>query len=132
MAELQDISAEDVKLLMEAEYCAAAYIPLQHALAPFLVQPFLRMLVWPYAAHRVEYPCWIIADLGSQRPRLTLGYSAYGHGRDGAPWGIVPADQQWYGGDDSWFACLEDAFIKSGAWPKPLPPEYEIRGPAGD
>lgn len=85
------------------------------------------MLAWPYAIEREEYPCWIIADLSSRRAGLPLAYSEFGHGTHGDPWGIVMADQQWFGRDDSWFTCLEDAFIASGAWPHELPDEYEVR-----
>jgi hypothetical protein len=141
-----DTNAEDVKRMIEAECSAAAYIPLRQAIAPFLIEPYARMLEWPYSSRRSErscwvirtlalpflvrrakYPCWIIADLGSCRPGYTLAYSSYGHGSRGNPWGTILADEQSFRMDDRWFTCLEDAFINSGAWTEPLPPEYEIR-----
>lgn len=85
------------------------------------------MLAWPYAREREEYPCWIVADLSLHAAGLTLAYSEFGHGWHGDAWGIVMADQQWFGRDDAWFTCLEDAFIGSGAWPHELPGEYEVR-----
>lgn len=82
------------------------------------------MLVWPYSKPEVEFPCWIIAHLEFHQPGLTLAYSSQGHGD---PWGVVLASDTSFGRDDSWFTCLEDAFINSGAWKQPLPPKYEMR-----
>ena len=127
MSKPAELSRDDIERLIHAEYRAATYIPLQDAIAPFLIEPFVRMLAWPYALEREEYPCWIVADLSSHVAGLTLAYSEFGHGRYGDPWGIVMADEQWFGRDDSWFTCLEDAFIASGAWPHQLPDEYEVR-----
>ena len=77
--------SDEVKRLIDVECRAATYIPLQEAIAPFLIEPFVRNLAWPYAIDRNEYPCWI------------------------------------------WFSRLEDAFIATGAWPYPLPDDYEVR-----
>lgn len=120
------LQPDEVKHLIEAEYRAATYIPLLEAVAPYLMEPFIRLLEWP-GAERVEYPCWIIADLGSHVDGMTLAFSQFGYGRHGDPWGIVMRDREWYGRDDSWFTCLEDAFINSGAWRHELPEGYEIR-----
>jgi hypothetical protein len=127
MTESLQPSKEDMKRLIEAELAVATVIPLLQALSPYLVEPYSRTLTWPYAEPPVELPCWIIADLACHQPGLTLAYSAHGHGSHGDPWGIVLAGDTWFGRDDAWFACLEDAFINSGAWVEPLPPEYEIR-----
>ena len=127
MTESQQPSVEDLKSLIEAGFEAATYVPLRQALAPHLVEPFVRMLAWPYANPQVEMPCWVFADLSFHRPGLTLAYSAYGHGAYGDPWGIVLSGDTWFGRDDSWFTCLEDALINSGAWAQPLPPEYQVR-----
>lgn len=120
-------SREDLRSLVESELEAAAHIPLREALTPHLTEPYLRMLAWPYSKPQVEFPCWIIADLGFHQPGLTLAYSANGHGSHGDPWGIVLASDTSVGRDDSWFTCLEDAFVNSGAWKQPLPSNYEIR-----
>jgi hypothetical protein len=127
MAEPRQPSSEELKRLIEAGLEAATYIPLRQALTPHLVGPFVRMLAWPYSKPEVEFPCWIIADLGFHQSGLTLAYSAHGHGSHGDPWGIVRSNETSFGRDDAWFACLEDAFINSGAWTQTLPPEYEIR-----
>ena len=127
MTESLQPSKEDMKRLIEAGFAAATYIPLRQALSPHLIEPFSRTLKWPYAKPPAEFPCWIIADLGFHQPGLTLAYSAHGHGSHGDPWGIVLARDAWFGRDDSWFTCLEDAFINSGAWTQSLPPEYEVR-----
>ena len=95
MSKSAELRSDDVKRLIQAEYRAAASIPLQDAIAPFLIEPFVRMLAWPYAGKHEEYPCWIVADLSAHRAGLTLAYSEFGHGRYGNPWGIVMADQQW-------------------------------------
>jgi hypothetical protein len=121
------LKLDEVKELIEAEYRAATYIPLQEAVAPYLIEPFVRMLVWPGALARIEYPCWIVADLSLHIEGMTIAFSQFGYGNSGNGWGLVMTDQQWYGRDDSWFTCLEDAFISSGAWPHRLPEEYEIR-----
>lgn len=120
-------SKEEMKALIQAEFAAATYIPLQEALAPYLIEPFSRMLVWPYAKLPTTFPYWIIADFAPHRPGLTLAYSTHGHGTRGDSWGIVRDSEDSCGGDDSWFICLEDAFINSGMCTQPLPPNYEIR-----
>ena len=125
--EPQPSNAEEMKRIVEAGIEVATYIPLRQALAPYLIEPFLRTLKWPYSKPEMEIPCWIFSDLSFYRPRLTLGYSVFGHGRHGDPWGIVLSDTNSMGRDDSWFACLEDAFIQSGACRCPLPDGYEIR-----
>jgi hypothetical protein len=117
---------EDLKSLVESGLEAATHIPLREALTPHLIEPHVRMLVWPYSKPEVEFPCWIIADLGFP-PGLTLAYSVHGHGSHGDPWGVVFASDTAFGRDDSWFTCLEDAFINSGAWKQPLLSEYEIQ-----
>jgi len=121
------LNPDEIKRLVEIEFDTATYIPLRTVLVPHLIEPFVRMLTWPYSQHQVEYPCWIVADLGSHFPGMTIGYSAHGHGSHGDPWGIVLNTDAWFGRDDSWFKSLEDAYINSGAWMQPLPPEYEIR-----
>src|SRR2546430_1259020 len=120
-------SREDLKCLVESGLGSATHIPLREALTPHLIDPYVRMLVWPYSKPQAEFPCWIIADLGFHQPGLTLAYSPHGHGTHGDPWGVVLASDTSFGRDDSWFTCLEDAFINSGAWKQPLPSEYEIR-----
>jgi hypothetical protein len=127
MPEPASVTPDEVKRLMEAEYRAATYIPLREAVAPYLISPFIRMLAWPDAAEPTRYPGWVIADLGSCIEGMTLAFSQFGYGLHGNPWGIVMSEQEWYGRDDCWFTCLEDAFINSGAWPNELPEEYEIR-----
>jgi hypothetical protein len=127
MIESHQPSRDEMKRLIEAGFEAATYIPLRQALSPHLVEPSVRMLEWPCATPPVEYPCWIIADLGFHSPSMTLAYSEHGHGSYGDPWGVVLSSDTWFGLDDSWFSCLEDAFINSGAWTQPLPAEYEIR-----
>jgi hypothetical protein len=127
MPESHQPNSEDLNRLIEAGLEAATYIPLRQVLAPQLIVPFIRMLAWPYSKPQVEFPCWIIADLSFHRQGLTLAYSANGHGSRGDPWGIVLSSDTWFGRDDSWFTCLEDAFISSGAWTQTLPPEFEIR-----
>jgi len=121
------LSRDDVTRLIHAEYRAATHIPLQDAIAPFLIEPFVRMLAWPYAAERHEYPCWIVADLGSHAAGMTLAYSDFGHGQYGSRRGIVMADDQWFGRDDSWFTRLEDASSRPARGPHELPDEYEVR-----
>lgn len=49
MSNPTDLSSDDVKRLVHAEYRAATYIPLQEAIAPFVIEPFVRMLAWPSA-----------------------------------------------------------------------------------
>jgi len=127
MIESHHPSKEEMKGLIEAGFEAATYIPLRQALSSHLVEPFVRILTWTYATKPVEFPCWIIADLGFHSPGMTLAYSPSGHGSHGDPWGIVRSSDTWFGRDDSWFTCLEDAFINSGAWTQPLPATYEIR-----
>jgi len=127
MTQPQQPSREDLKQLIEAGLAAATYIPLRETLTPHLIEPFVLMLVWPYSKPLAEFPCWIIADLGFHSPGLTLAYSAHGHGSYGNPWGVVRTTDTSFGRDDSWFICLEDSFINSGAWKQPLPSEYEIR-----
>ena len=118
---------DELKRLIESELDAAAWIPLRQALAPHWVAPLIRRLAWPYSNPEAEFPCWIIADLRTHRDELTLAYCAPGRGAHGDPWGIVLATDTSFRGDDSWFASLEDAFLASGAWTQPLPPEYEAR-----
>jgi hypothetical protein len=118
---------EELKLLIEAELESASFIPLRHALESYLVEPYVRTLIWPYSQTIVEFPCWIFADLGPHQQGMTLGYSVFGHGSYGDPWGIILANNVSFGRDDSWFEFLEDAFINSGAWTQQLPPEYEVR-----
>lgn len=101
MSKPAELSGDDVKRLIRAEFPAATFIPLEEAIAPFLVEPFVRMLPWPYAREREEYPCWIVADLSLHAAGLTLAYSEFGHGWHGDAWGIVMADQQWFGRDDA-------------------------------
>lgn len=127
MAHAASPSREELQHLIEAGLAAATYIPLRQALTPLLIMPFVRMLVWPYSEPEVEFPCWIFADLGIHNPGITLAYSLHGHGGSGDPWGVVYATESSFGKDDSWFTCLEDAFINSGAWRQPLPSEYEVR-----
>ena len=127
MIDLTSPGLEEVKRLIEAEMNAAAFIPLRRALSPHLIEPFVRLLKWPYSNPEVQMPCWVIADLGNHRPGLMLAYSQYGHGGGGNCWGVMLADDTWIGRDDSWFSHLEDAFINSGAWKQPLPPGYEVR-----
>jgi hypothetical protein len=81
------------------------------------------MLTWPSWKPRVEFPCWIIADIGFQQAGLTLGYCVHGHGSHGDRWCIVLTSDTSFGRDDSGFTCLEDAIINSAAWKHPLPPE---------
>ncbi len=119
-------AAEGIEARVEAEYGRAAYIPLRQALTPYRVAPSVRMLRWPYEAEPKDYPCWVIADLGPDRPFL-LAYSRFGHGTRGDCWGILAAGERWYGRDDSWFLRLEDAFVGAGAWHGTLPQGYEVR-----
>ena len=108
MTQPQQPSREDVKHLVEFGLAAATYIPLREALTPHLIEPYVRMRVWPYSKPQVEFPCWIIADLGFHSPGLTLAYSAHGHGSYGNPWGMMLTDDSLsLGRDDSWFICLE-------------------------
>ena len=117
----------ELKQLIESELDAADWIPLRQALAPHWVAPRLRMLAWPYSNPETEFPCWVIADLSTLRAELTLAYCATGRGAHGDPWGIVLSTDTSFRGDDSWFASLEDAFLASGTWTDPLPPDYEAR-----
>ena len=122
----ETITEKEVIELVEDEYQQASYIPLQQALAPYLILPFIRMLRWPYGTEQKEYPYWVVADISPCKRDLMLAYSQFGHGHRGNCWGIIGIDEQWYGRDDSWFSRLEDAFISTGAWPEPLPEDYEI------
>lgn len=127
MIESLQPSKNDMKRLIEAELGAATYIPLRQALSPYLIEPFSRTLTWQYAQTPIKLSCWIIADLGFHKLGLMLAYSSHGHGSHGDPWGMVFASDTSFGRDDSWFTCLEDAFINSGAWTQPLPPDYAVR-----
>lgn len=124
MTKQRESSPDDLQKQIEAEFEAATFIPLRKALEPYLVKPYTRLLLWPYSSPEPELPCWIIADMNHLKPGLTLAYSSNGHAD---PWGIVFANDTYFGRDDSWFTNLEDAFISSGAWTQPLPPEYEVR-----
>ena len=86
MSKPAELSGDDVKRLIRAEFRAATCIPLEEAIAPFLVEPFVRMLAWPYAQEREEYPCWIVADLSLHAAGLTLAHSEFGHGWHGDAW----------------------------------------------
>lgn len=116
-----------ILLLIEAEYRLATYIPLKEALAKFLCRPFVRKLRWPYSKDQPDIACWIIADLIPEKEGMMIGYCDAGHGSCGHTWGIIMKSDKDVGRDDSWFVRLEDAFINTGVWQQPLPPEYEIR-----
>ncbi|RBP44193.1 hypothetical protein DES53_10412 [Roseimicrobium gellanilyticum] len=117
---------EEIKQLVESGLEVATWIPLREVLEPYLTEPYVRSLRWPYSKPVIEVTCWIVADLSHHQEGLTLAYSKYGHGSH-APWGIVLASDTHIGRDDSWFAYLEDAYINCGAWKGSLPEEYEIR-----
>ena len=118
---------ETIKSLVDVECEGAAFIPLRAAIGPFLTEPYVRMLEWQYAKETRHVACWIVADLGPERNGMTLAFSDLGHGSHGNPWGIVMPEENAIQRDDSWFTCLEDAFINSGAWSGPLSDNYEIR-----
>ena len=113
--------------LFEDECAAAIFIPLAQAIAPFRVQPFERLIRWPYSKDQPAIGCWIVADLTPKKEGMTLAYSEAGHGACGHTWGIVMKSDEFVGRDDSWFLRLEDAFIGAGVWHQPLPQEYEVR-----
>lgn len=120
------LGVDHINSLLQAEIPQARYIPLDLALRPHRVQPFIRMLHWDYGEGHPTYPAWIFAELGPPRPDLQLAYSEHGHGVYGDKWGIVLADSNWFGMDGSWFKRLEDAFISTGCWPGPFPDGYAV------
>jgi hypothetical protein len=121
------MTSDDIAKLVDEECAVATFIPLAKALAPFRVTPFVRTLRWPYSKDEPEFPCWIFADLEKKKTGLTLAYSEFGHGERGDHWGVVSAEEKFFGRDDSWFLRLEDAFIAAGVWSERLPESYEAR-----
>lgn len=121
------MTSDDIAKLVEEECAVATFIPLAKALAPFRVSPFVRTLRWRYSKDERDFPCWIFADLGKKKTGLTLAYCEFGHGESGDHWGVVGTEEGSFGGDDSWFLRLEDAFISAGAWSERLPESYEVR-----
>jgi hypothetical protein len=85
----KNMTSQAIANLVEEERGHSTYIPLAQAISPFRITPFARRLRWPYSSEQMEFPCWIIADLGSQKPGLTLAYCEFGQGARGDRWGIV-------------------------------------------
>jgi len=119
------LTSGDVARLVENELRQITDLPLNETLQSFLVLPYRQIRKWDYSTTDEMLPCWIVADFHNND--LGLAYSPLGHGRRGDCWGVVKLANKFFGRDDSWFLVLEDAFINSGQWHRPLPDGYEIR-----
>jgi hypothetical protein len=118
-------NAEDITQLVESELNQITNTQLKEALMQVLVSPILQMRGWEYSHDEERFPCWVVADL--QRYDLCLAYCEYGHGSSGDKWGAVKLSDSYIGSDDSWFSCLEDAFIGSGCYNGPIAEGYEVK-----
>jgi hypothetical protein len=121
------MTSEDVATLVDQECGRATFIPLADAIAGFRVKPFVRMLRWQYGSNDEVFPCWVVADLQERKPGLMLAYSEFGHAQRNDHRGIVRAEEECFGRDDSWFLRLEDAFFGAGMWTELLPEHYAVR-----
>jgi hypothetical protein len=88
------------------------------ALAAHVVEPFVERRTWRGSR---QHDTWIVAR--SPENGLMLAYCNTAHGD---PWGVVSTNDTYLHESDWWFLSLDDAFINSGMWTGPLPPDYEV------
>ncbi len=115
------MTEEAVQNLIQAELATFTIVSAE-LLKPFLIRPLVQVRQWEYAKLNQAFPVWVIADFGKRD--IGLAFSEFTHHDR---WGIIRTTDQHFGGDDSWFLCLEDAFIQSGFYTGNLPNDYEIR-----
>jgi hypothetical protein len=114
------MTAEDLSSLLKREIASIAADDRRDAVQAFLVEPFIRQLAWAYHSNRT-IECWIVAQASDlQIFYADDGFASY-------HWGLASATRKWAGDDASWFASLDEAFINSGLWKRPLPDDYEVQ-----
>jgi len=118
------VNTEHIRGLVAAELARIADDARRRALADLLTDPSAEEREWDYGPDGQTHPCWVIARHTDRGVALVYCQSGFG---PTYPWGAVPVDLPRMGRDDSWFASLDDAFIVSGLWGGPLPPDYEVQ-----
>src|SRR5579872_2643825 len=116
-------SPEQLENIIHAELQRFRIPEMREFARQHLIFPKLHYRQWDYSSEPVSYPCWLIADFGTND--LGIAYSEYGHGKLD-PWSVVLISGESFERDDSWFLTLEDAVINSGRWRGPLPENYEV------
>jgi hypothetical protein len=116
------VDADAVKRLVADQVSRIRDVSRREALEAVLIEPDLQFRDWSYGEQPQEYPCWVIARV-RQRPTVLL-YCEHGFGPS-YPWGILHAEDCSLGTDGQWHQSLDDAFLNSGGWTGPFPPNYE-------
>lgn len=118
------VSREQIVTLVTQEMDLIENPAMKTELSKYLVAPTLQRRKWQYSNPPSEFTCWMVAVFPTRG--LGIVYCDQGHGPD-SPWALVDLETQWFGMDSEWFLRLDDAFIRSGMWKGPLPPDYEVR-----
>ncbi|ABI64466.1 MULTISPECIES: hypothetical protein [Maricaulis] len=71
-----------------------------------LIEPRTTTLHWEYGKDEA-FPAWIVGEVGTAGGRkIVIAYCEGGHGALGAPWGLIFADDEYFGMDCSWYEDL--------------------------
>ena len=111
LSRVPDRTADEVRLLVQAEVRKIANASLVQGLGSFLlVAPRLEMRTWGWAKPLADYPVWIVAE--SSRYDYGIAFSDYGFAPD-HPWGLVFLSHRGFDADYCWYPALEDAYKDS-------------------
>lgn len=123
---MQNLTGEDVALLVRDELRRIRDNTVREALAGLIAKPELHLRNWDYGPPGERFPCWtIVADPASD---TALVFSAFGFGPS-CPWGLVILSGSGFGMDPGWYSRLEDAFVESHmASPLPI---WDLVSPNG-
>jgi hypothetical protein len=103
-------TAEEVRLLVEAELQKIANSSVVEGLQSFLIEPRLEMRGWGWGETPAEYPVWIVAE--SSRYDYGIGFSDYGFAPE-HPWGLVFLSHRGFDADYCWYPTLESGYLDS-------------------
>ncbi|GAB4195274.1 MAG: hypothetical protein Tsb002_27620 [Wenzhouxiangellaceae bacterium] len=67
-----------------------------------------KVLKWEYGNDE-DFPAWEFADLGERNVRVA--YCLGGHGANGDSWGLVFADDDYFGMDCGWYGSFKDLLL---------------------
>ncbi|MBI1852616.1 MAG: hypothetical protein HYR85_19915 [Planctomycetes bacterium] len=117
------LTTDDVKKLVAEQLERIADLARRDALAAILRDPVLEFHRWVSRDPASGIPVWILTEASEHGDRLAYtdaGFAPHD------PWGYVDPRYGYVAIDFMWFTSLDDAFINSGMWKGPLPPDYEV------
>jgi hypothetical protein len=80
------------------------------------------ILVAPFSRELKKKTYWVVAVDPASTTQLAYAPEPYASYH----WVVLNPDLDFAGHGDCWFASLDDAFVNSGLWRGPLPPDYEV------